>query len=251
MTLAPQTATAVRSYALLLRWQLMRTRQLLVTLVLMQTALGVGIIYGFGFLVPHITPTVALFFTTGAPTLSMILIGLTVVAQETAQARVAGRFGYIAALPVPRLAPMLAEVTYWLLIQLPGWLVTLLLAVVHFHVHLHVSVLVVPALVLVSLTAAAVGYGVAVSAPPAATTQVTQFLSIALLLFSPINFPLDRLPAWLQDLHRVLPITYMADLVRGSLTGRYDASAGLAFLVVGTYCAFGLALAARAARRRA
>jgi ABC-2 type transport system permease protein len=244
------TTSAVRSYLLLLRWQLMRTRQLLVVLVLMQTALGIGIIYGFGFLVPHITPTVALFFTTGAPTLSMILIGLTVVAQETAQSRVAGRFGYISALPVPRLAPMLAEVTYWLLIQLPAWLVTLILAVVHFHVHLHVNLLVVPALVLVSLTAAAVGYGVAVSAPPAATSQVSQFLSIALLLFSPINFPLDRLPGWLQDVHRVLPITYMADLIRGSLTGRYDASRALAFAVVAGYCALGLALAARAARRR-
>ena len=245
------TTGVARSYVLLLRWQVMRTRHLLGTLVLMQTALGIGIIYGFGFLVPHVTPTVALFFTTGAPTLSMILIGLTVVAQETAQARVSGRFGYISALPVPRLAPMLAEVTYWLLIQLPGWLVTLLLAVVHFHVHLHVSVLIVPALMLVSLSAAAVGYGLAVSAPPAATTQVSQFLSIALLLFSPINFPLDRLPAWLQDVHRVLPITYMADLIRGGLTGHYDTDRGLAFLVVGAYCALGLALAARAARRRA
>lgn len=251
MTASAQTSTALRSYLFLLRWQLMRTRQLLVVLVLMQTALGIGIIYGFGFLVPHITPTVALFFTTGAPTLSMILIGLTVVAQETAQSRVSGRFGYISALPVPRLAPMLAEVTYWLLIQLPGWLVTLLLAIVRFHVHLHVSLLVVPALVLVSLTAAAVGYGVAVSAPPAATSQVSQFLSIALLLFSPINFPLDRLPVWLQDVHRVLPITYMADLIRGSLTGQYDVSRALAFAVVSAYCALGLMLAVRAARRRA
>jgi ABC-2 type transport system permease protein len=245
------TTAALRSYVFLLRWQLMRTRQLLVVLVLMQTALGIGIIYGFGFLVPHITPTVALFFTTGAPTLSMILIGLTVVAQETAQSRVSGRFGYISALPVPRLAPMLAEVTYWLLVQMPGWLVTLLLAIVHFHVHLHVSLLVVPALVLVSLTAAAVGYGVAVSAPPAATSQVSQFLSIALLLFSPINFPLDRLPVWLQDLHRGLPVTYMADLIRGSLTGQYDVSRALAFAVVSAYCALGLVLAVRAARRRA
>lgn len=245
------STTGLRSYLFLLRWQLMRTRQLLVVLVLMQTALGIGIIYGFGFLVPHITPTVALFFATGAPTLSMILIGLTVVAQETAQSRISGRFGYISALPVPRLAPMLAEVTYWLLVQLPGWLVTLLLAIVRFHVHLHVSLLVVPAVVLVSLTAAAVGYGVAVSAPPAATNQVTQFLSIGLLLFSPINFPLDRLPVWLQDVHQVLPITYMADLIRGSLTGQYDVSRALAFAVVSAYCALGLALAVRAARRRA
>jgi len=244
------TLAAARSFVLLLRWQLLRTRKLLVMLITLQTALGIGIIYGFGFLVPHVTPAVALFFTTGAPTLSMMLIGLTVVAQETAQARVTGRFAYVSALPVPRVAPMLAEVTYWLLVQLPGWFVTLLLAVVHFHIHLQVSLLLIPSVLLVSLTAAAVGYGVAVSAPPAATTQLTQFLSIALLLFSPINFPLERLPEWLQDVHRALPITYMADLVRGGLTGNYGASMPLAFGVVTAYCVAGLALATRAARHR-
>src|SRR5207248_663344 len=127
---------------------------------MIQVALGVGVIYGFSFLVPHVTPTVALFFATGAPTLSIILIGLTVVPQETAQSRTDGRQTYLAALPVPRLAPMLAEVSFWLL------------------------------------------------------------------------------------------VTYMADVVRGSLSGRYDVNKGLAFGVVSAYCVVGLTLAARAASRR-
>lgn len=244
------SAEAVRTWALLLRWQLLRTRKLLVTLVLIQIALGIGMIYGFGFLVPHITPEVAIFFATGAPTLGMLIIGLTVVPQETALARVNGRFTYVAALPVPRLAPMFADVTFWLLVQLPGWVATLVLAVLHFHLHLRVDALVIPAIVLVSLSAAAVGYGVAVCFPPGATQQVSSFMSIALLLFSPINFPLDRLPVWLQDVHRALPVTYMADLIRGGLTGRYDVSPLLAFAVVGGYCALGLSIAAWAARRR-
>ena len=241
---------AWRSYLLLVRWQLLRNRQLLVLLVAVQVALGVGVIYGFSYLVPHITPTVAVFFATGAPTLTLILMGLTVVPQETAQSRVSGRFTYVAALPVPRLAPMLADVTFWLLMQLPGTILTLVLAAVRFDVHFHVAALIVPAFVLVSLTAAAVGYAIAVSLPPSATGQVTSFVSIALLLFSPINFPLERLPEWLQDLHRGLPITYMADVIRGGLTGSYGVDAGLAFGVVGAYCVLGLALSARAAARR-
>jgi ABC-2 type transport system permease protein len=245
------TADGVRTWLLLLRWQLLRNRKLLVTLVLVQIALGVGMIYGFGFLVPHVTPEVAVFFATGAPTLGMLIIGLTVVPQETAMARVNGRFTYVAALPVPRLAPMCADVTFWLLVQLPGWVVTLLLAVMHFDLQLRVDALVVPAVVLVSLSAAAVGYGVAVMFPPGATQQVSSFMSIALLLFSPINFPLDRLPEWLQNVHQVLPVTYMADLVRGGLTGRYDVNRGLAFAVVSGYCALGLLVAGWAARRRA
>jgi ABC-2 type transport system permease protein len=243
-------SAVIRSYGLLLRWQVQRNRQLLFLLVAIQVALGVGMIYGFSFLLPHVTPEVAIFFATGAPTLSMILIGLTVVPQETALARTNGRFAYVAALPVPRLAPMFADVTFWLLVQLPGWVVTLVLAVLHFHLHLKVEPWIVPAVALVSLSAAAVGYGVAVWFPPGAVNQVSQFMSIGLLLFSPINFPLDRLPVWLQDVHRALPVTYMADLVRGGLTGRYDVSRLLAFAVVAGYCAVGLTLAAWAARRR-
>jgi ABC-2 type transport system permease protein len=244
------TVDGVRTWLLLLRWQLLRNRKLLVTLVLVQIALGVGMIYGFGFVVPHITPEIAVFLATGAPTLGMLIIGLSVVPQETALSRVNGRFSYVAALPVPRLAPMCADVTFWLLVQLPGWVATLLLAVVHFHLHLRFDALVIPAVVLVSLSAAAVGYGVAVCFPPGATQQVSSFMSIVLLLFSPVNFPLDRLPVWLQDVHRALPVTYMADLIRGGLTGRYDVSPLLAFGVVGGYCALGLTIAGWAARRR-
>lgn len=242
--------TAVRSFGLLLRWQALRMRNVVVLLVGVQIALGVGVIYGFAFLVPTVTPEVALFFATGAPTLSLILLGLTVVPQETAQSRIDGRFAYIATLPVPRLAPMLSEVTFWLLVQLPGTVVTLLLANLRFHVHLRFSPLVLPALVLVALTGAAVGYALAVSLPPSATGQVSSFLSIALLLFSPINFPLDRLPEALQEVHRALPVTYMADVIRGGLSGRYDAEPAVAFAVVSAYCVLGLAVSARAARRR-
>jgi ABC-2 type transport system permease protein len=244
------TGSAWRSFALLLRWQLLRNRQLLVMLVAIQIALGVGVIYGFAFLVPDVTPTVALFFATGAPTLSLILVGLTVVPQETALARSNGRFAYVAALPVPRLAPMLAEVGFWLLVQLPGTLATMVLASVRFDVDLHVSVGIAPAVLLVSLTAASVGYAIAVLLPPTATGQVSSFMSIALLLFSPINFPLSRLPEVLQDVHRALPVTYMADIVRGGLTGHYESSRLLAYAVVAAYCVLGLTLSARAARRR-
>lgn len=243
-------SAGLRSYLLLLRWNLLRNRRILVLITTVQVALGIGIIYGFGFLVPQVTPTVALFLATGAPTLGMILTGLTVVTQEVAQARISGRFGYVAALPVPRLAPMLAEVTYWVLVQLPGWIATLLVAVVHFSISLHVGVLIVPAVVLVSLTAASIGYAIAVTTPAQAATQLSSFLSIALLLFSPINFPIDRLPGWLQDVHRILPITYMADAIRGGLTGRFTDSAPLVFGVVAAWCAGGLGLSVRAARRR-
>jgi ABC-2 type transport system permease protein len=246
----PTQTSAGRSFLLLVRWEALRVRQFLPLLLVIQVALGVGVIYGFAFLVPHITPTIALYFATGAPTLTLILMGLSILPQETSQARTSGRFAYITALPVPRLVPMLASVTFWLLVQLPGAVVTLLIATVRFDLHLHVSLLVVPAVVLVSMTAATVGYAIAVVLPPTVASQVASFASIVLLLFSPINFPLDRLPMWLQDVHRGLPVTYSADIVRGSLGGGYGTSRALAYGVVLAWCALGLLLAGRAANRR-
>lgn len=239
-----------RCVALLLRWHMLRLRALTLLLAAFQVLLGIGVIYGFSYLVPHITPTVALFFATGAPAMVLIMLGLSIVPQEVAQARTSGRYLYVSTLPVPRLAPMLTEVAFWVLVQLPGTVVTLLLAVWRFHLHLHVSALVVPAIILVSLTTAAVGYALAASAPPPVTAQLASILSIAVMLFSPINFPLSRLPVWLQDVHRVLPITYMADIIRGTLTGQYDVARSTGFAVVAAWCAVGLAMSVRASARR-
>jgi ABC-2 type transport system permease protein len=241
---------AVTGYWLLLRWQFLRQRRLVGLLIGIQIALGVGVIYGFSFLLPHVTPDVSLYFATGAPTLSIIIIGLTVVPQETSLARTNGRLEYVATLPVPRIAPMLAEVTFWLMMQLPGTVITLLIANTKFAIHLNAGILVFPAIALVALTGASVGYALAVSMSPTIAQQVSSFLSIALLLFSPINFPISRLPTVLQDIHRVLPVAYMADIIRGSLTGHYDENAGLAFAVVGAWCVLGLVLSGRLASRR-
>ncbi len=73
---------------------------------------------------------------------------------------------------------------------------------------------------------------------------------VGLLLFSPVNFPADRLPSALQAVHRVLPVMYMADLMRWSLTGRFAEDIGRAFLVVSLWCALGIAVSWRVVRRR-
>jgi ABC-2 type transport system permease protein len=238
------------STVLMLRWQYLRFRTFLPTLIVIQLVLAVGVIYGLAFLIPDIDPETALYLATGAPTLSLILLGLNVVPQEVAQGKVAGRYTYLAALPIPRLAPLAAEVTFWLLVQLPGTALALLVAVLRFDVGLHVGWSVVPAVALVALTGASVGYAIAAALPPQVTGQVTAFMGLVILLFSPINFPADRLPGFLQAVHAVLPVQHMADLVRGSLTGTWSSPAVTAFAIVSAWCAAGLAVSYRAAVRR-
>jgi ABC-2 type transport system permease protein len=110
--------------------------------------------------------------------------------------------------------------------------------------------MVVPAIALVALTGASVGYAIAATLAPEVTGNVTSFISLAILLFSPVNFPADRLPGAMQAVHRVLPVQYMADVVRGSLTGQWADPAPLVFATVGVWCAAGLGLNCRAAVRR-
>ena len=238
------------SYQLLVRWEYLRFRSQIPLIIAIQVLLGMGIVFGFSLLLGHVDPLTALFFTTGAPTLGLLLLGLNIVPQEVSQAKLTGRYEYIASLPVPRLSALAATVSFWIVMQLPGTAMTLFLARLRFHVHLHLGLAAFPAVVLVALTGASVGYALASVLKPNVANQVGSFVSILLLLFSPVNFPASRMPAALQAVHRFLPVEYMADVVRGSLTGHYDTSAPLAFAVVTIWCVVGLSASYAVAIRR-
>lgn len=238
------------SYRLLLTWNVLRRRKLLPMIVAIQVTLSVGVVYGMSFLLPDIDDRSAVYLSTGAPTLTILVLGLTVVPQEVAQAKLTGRLDWFSTLPVPRLAPLAAEITYWLLAALPGTVLALVVASYRFDFGLRISPLVVPALLLVAATASAVGYAIAVASPPQATQQLSSFVSIGVLLFSPVSLPASQLPEALQAVHRVLPVESMADVVRWSLTGQYVERPGVAFAVVTVWCLGALGLSARVATHR-
>ena len=242
--------SAARACWLLLVWQWLRFRKAILIIVFIQVALAFGIVYGLAFLVPEVDPRTALFLSTGAPTMTLLVMGLSVVPQEVSQGKLTGRFDYLASLPIPRLSTLVSDVTFWLLVQLPGTVLALAVASMRFGFALEVRWTIVPALLLVALTGACVGYAMAMVLRPQVAQQITSFISIGILLFSPINFPMDRLPGALEKVHRFLPIAYMADLVRWSLTGRFVSSPGLAFAVVAAWCAAGLGVSYRTAVRR-
>jgi ABC-2 type transport system permease protein len=238
------------SYRLLLTWDVLRRRRILPLIVLIQVALSVGVVYGLSFLLPEIDSKSAIYLSTGAPTLTILILGLTVVPQEVAQAKLVGRLDWFSTLPVPRLAPLASEITYWLVAALPGTVLALLVASYRFDFALDVSVFVVPALLLVAATASSVGYAIASAAPPSATQQISSFVSIGVLLFSPVSLPAEQLPGPLQAVHSVLPVESMADVVRWSLTGEYVDDVARAFTIVIVWCVAALLLSARVATRR-
>ena len=241
---------ALRSFRLMFRWQYFVMRRELALLTVIQVVLALGIVYGLAFLIPDIDGRAAAYLATGAPTITLLIAGLQSAPAEISRDKLSGRHAYVAALPVPRLALPAARLAFSLVLQLPGAALAIVVAALRFNFALDVSFMIVPALLLVATSAAAVGYGMGEVMRPEVAMQAGSFLAILILLFSPLNFPMERLPDALQAIHVVLPIKYMGDLMRWSLTGQFAQNIALAFGIVALWCALGVAACWRAALRR-
>jgi ABC-2 type transport system permease protein len=163
------------------------------------------------------------------------------VPQFVATAKAEGSFDYMWSLPVPRLPYLAADLTIWTAASLPGVIVALIVGSLRYDFALQFSPLAVPAFLLIILTATSVGQALALISPkPELVNVLTNLIIFAMFLFSPINFPIERLPNWLATVHRVLPVKYAADAVRGTLVPEYADGLGLALAVLAAWCAAGL-----------
>jgi ABC-2 type transport system permease protein len=228
---------ALRSYRLLVVWQGRRMKMFLPLGIVVQTLLALGIVAGYPLLFPSMDRTTVLYIATGGPAVSLITIGLVAVPQLVSQAKTEGTLDYVRALPVPRLAYLLADLTVWLVCVVPGVAFSVVVAALRFGLDLQVSILVIPAVLLVVFTATSIGYALASLLPPMLAQMLSQVLVVFILMFSPLNFPADRLPGWLAAIHNVLPIQAMGQVMRGTIaSSAFPVTTG-AFLLLGAWCA--------------
>ena len=239
-----------RSYFLMVKWVFLSYRPWLPMFLAVELMIGAGFIYGISFFYPEITPDVAKYLTTGAPTLIILTVGLVMLPQMVASSRLEGTFDYIWSLPVPRMAQIAADATINFGTALPGVILAVVLGAVHFDFALDISLLVIPVVFLTAMSAGFVGYSIAFVVPKVQMVNIiTQVLVFFVMLFSPVMFPVDRLPGWMQAVHVVLPVQYIADLVRGTLTD-LPVNMGLAFAIVGAWFVAGFLVTWRVVRRR-
>ncbi len=209
--------SALRSYPLLVKWQGLRSKGFLPLAIVIQCLFSLGIVVGYPLLFPEMDETTVLYLATGAPAITLITMGLVAVPQVVAQAKTEGTLDYMRTLPIPRVVYLLADLTVQLAIVLPGVVFGVVIAAIRFDLPLQPSPLVVPSVILVVLTATAVGYGLAAVLPPLIANLLSQVLVVLVFMFSPLNFPADRLPDWLAAIHAVLPIQSMGEVLRGAL----------------------------------
>lgn len=224
----------LRSYLLMLRWELANMRLILPLLLIVQIALYGGSVIGLGFFYDVVPSRQALYFATGGTLLALITVGLTFVPSIIAQRRAEGSHDYQWALPVPRVAMLLATLTIFVAVSAPGATIALVLAELRYDIDLDINLTVVPAIVLVLVTTTSVGAAIGhVTAQPAVTSAIGNLFFIVMFLFSPINYPAERLPGWLQVTHDWLPFEHMANAMRGGLTADLGADVPRSLAILG------------------
>jgi ABC-2 type transport system permease protein len=240
----------LRSYALLLRWNVIRMRTTLPFLLIVQTLISSGIVVGFSLLIPEHDRITALYLSTGAPTVALITVGMVLVPQMVAQQKARGLFDYQRSMPVPRLALLAADATVWVVVALPGMVVALLVATLRFDLTFAISPLVILAVLLIAVVAVAIGYGIAYAANPDLAGIISNVIIIVALMFAPVNYPAERLPDWFASVHQWLPFQYMAQAMRETLDVPPGGVAALPFLVLAAWGMLGLVVTARIMTRR-
>jgi ABC-2 type transport system permease protein len=217
----------------MLRFDLAAQRNFLPMFLIMQILFGVGMAIIYGFYIGHLSQAAALFIVSGAPALAMLTAGLMGVTMMVTERQQAGTWDFIWSLPVPRSAAVASTVTVFTLLAIPGIVVTLALADLRYGISLSVSPMAVPALLLCSLMATSVGLSMALLINnPVVTNAILNAMIFVVLIFSPVQFPISRLPLWLADVHRVLPIYYLAEVLRASVTRGLVNDTGLSYAVL-------------------
>jgi ABC-2 type transport system permease protein len=241
----------VRSYLAMLRWDLTNTRLMLPILVFAQVISGAGIVFGFGLLIPSVSPQTAAYLTTGGAVVTLIMVGVAVGPQLVAQQKMEGSYDFMWSLPVPRSAAATSWLTLNAVIAIPGMLAALIAGMIRFNVTFDISLMVIPAVLITIGSGTLLGYALAHAIPnPDATMIVSQILIFAILGFSPISFPASNLPSWLATTHEYLPFVHMADVVRGSLVDGLATNLGRSYLVLAIWSVAAIAITAVVLRRR-
>ncbi|MCL1900159.1 MAG: ABC transporter permease, partial [Promicromonosporaceae bacterium] len=173
-TLAANTLTAnprgragtLAQIGLLIQWQFRRLADMLVFMIIVQALLSATTIFGFGLLIGDPPPEVAAFLVTGAPTVTLITVGLVMAPQAVSQSKLEGSLGWMRTLPVPRWGFLAADLLMWTLIALPGTVLGILAGQWRFDAPLSLSPWLALAAPLVSLIAACIGYSMALLLKP-------------------------------------------------------------------------------------
>jgi len=242
----------LRSCAVITRWEIAGLRLFLPVLAVIEVLTGAGVVIGIGLLLhPPIPAQSVLYLSTGAPVITLYVVGLVFFPQVVNQQRMSHTLDFTQSLATPRSARFVAWYAMNLMTGIPGMIAALVAARLRFGIDLDITWWVIPATLLIGLTATSIGYtiGHAITLPMLGNilVQVLNFFAIG---FAPLDFPPGQLPGWLVSLNHGLPFEQMGTVMRSAVGGSHVTGAGTAYLVLLAWSAAFLVVATLAVTRR-
>jgi ABC-2 type transport system permease protein len=241
----------LRSFWLIAKWEALSLKSLLPLIIVFQLAMGIGLVLGLGLFFQELSELQAVYLSTGAVAVNMLLIGMVMAPQVIISRKESNVYDFIWSLPFPRIASTFAAMLVWMAVAIPGSLLTLLVAGLVYRIPLDISPLFPVAALMTVLAAGSIGFAMAHAIPnPRVTHLLTQVLFLFILLFSPISYPVENLPGIMSVIHAVLPFKGAADIIRGTLTTGYVTNVGLSFLMTSLWIVASWLLTLRALTMR-
>jgi ABC-2 type transport system permease protein len=224
------------SYLLMARYEVLSLRTEWSTVLIIQLLMGAGMVIMYGFFFEELGPTQIAYLVSGAPALALIPVGFVILPAAVADQRSRGTYDFTWSLPVPRTAAALSSITVATAAALPAVAATVLVAIWRYDVSLQFTWRFAAAVAITALMTSSVGYGLGHAIENPLLINLLGNLTIFfVLLFSPIVFPPEQLPGWLQTVHTVLPFQHMAATLRDGLTDGLVTGVGRSYSVVAAW----------------
>ncbi|MGM1057644.1 ABC transporter permease [Saccharothrix sp. Mg75] len=211
----------------------------LVVFSIIMVVIALGVAIGFSYLMASPEGGGMLYLATGAPTIVLIMTALVTVPMQNAGAKMTGYMDFVKSLPVSRKLFLIADVGIWAMVTVPAIAISVFVAHLIFEPGYAISWTIIPAFVLMVLSCFAIGYGYSFVIPAEPAMALSQLIAFISLMFSPINFPIERLPGWVQAVHEVLPIYHMAEVMRASLAHTTFEAQPISYIILGAWTVVG------------
>ncbi len=178
----------------------------------------------------------AIFLLGGNLTTALAFGTITMLALKIGWGRQSHEFDYWAALPVMKLALLLALMSVGLFFALPGLIGTYFFGCAFLGLPWSSGLALLPLVPLGALSLAGLAAFLGSFAPNGqATTMMVNIVTVFIGFLSPMLVSLNVLPAPLRILNLIVPLTYIADAFRGALGGHTELNVMIDVLILLTF----------------
>ncbi len=175
-----------------------------------------------------------------------ILFGTTSMLAVTVTFEKKGRsFERLLLAPIPLELLMFAKTTGAILFGIANAFVPLVMAAFLFDMSCIDWLTLIPAVVLIAVSSTFLGLFIAVSVSEVFEAQTfSNFFRFPMIFLCGLFFPIEQLPVWLRPVSYILPLTYGADVLHGSIHRPFYFPPILDFCLLAFFCSllFGVSL---------